>query len=89
LQARNLHPKHYEILQGWAGRLQRWRVHQLAAVLLEAFGPLNVVGAQLVYLSQPVLGSIVAQEKLDTLAELLEEPMTTKKFIRTLREEAQ
>ncbi|MEJ2759036.1 MAG: hypothetical protein P8046_11195 [Anaerolineales bacterium] len=89
MQARNLHPKHYEILQGWAGRLQRWRVHQLAAVLLEAFGPLNVVGAQLVYLSQPVLGSIVAQEKLYTLAEWLEEPIKTKKFYRTLGEDGQ
>jgi len=89
LQAKNLQPEQYEILQGWASRLQRWRVHQLAAVLLEAFGPLNVVGAQLVYLSRPVLGSIVNQEKMDTLAELLEEPTTTKLFIRTLREEAQ
>lgn len=76
-------------MQGWANRLQQWHMHQLAAALLEASGPLRLVGAQLVYLGQPVLGGFVASEQLDTLAEMLEEPNQTDTFIRYLREEAQ
>lgn len=74
-------------MQSWASRLQHWRVHQLAAALLEASGPLRLVGAQLVYLGQPVLGGFVADEQLNLLAEMLEEPSRTNAFIRCLREE--
>lgn len=89
MQAKNLHPEQDKILQSWADRLQRWRVHQLTATLLEAFGPLNLVGAQLVHIGQPVLSSVLAREKLLTLADMLEEPTNTQTFIRYLREEAQ
>ena len=74
-------------MQNWASRLQQWRVHQLAAALLEASGPLKLVGAQLVYLGQPLLGGLVANEQLDALAHMLEEPAQTNNFIRYLREE--
>jgi hypothetical protein len=89
LQATKLQPEQQTILQGWANRLQQWRVHQLAAALLEASGPLKLVGAQLVYLGQPILGGFVANEQLNMLAEMLEEPTQTKMFIRYLREEVQ
>jgi len=89
LQATKLQPDQQTIMQGWANRLQQWHMHQLAAALLEASGPLRLVGAQLVYLGQPVLGGFVASEQLDTLAEMLEEPNQTDTFIRYLREEAQ
>lgn len=89
MQAKNLQPEQHEILQSWAGRLQQWRVHQLAAALLEASGPLNTVGAQLVYITQPIFSSILAREKILTLAGMLEEPSNTQAFIRYLREEAQ
>ena len=89
MQATKLQPDHQTIMRSWADRLQRWQVHQLAAALLEAGGPLNLVGAQLVYLGQPVLGGFFADDQLVTLAEMLEEPAQTKNFIRYLREEAQ
>jgi len=89
LQATKLQPDQQTIMQGWANRLQQWHMHQLAAALLEASGPLRLVGAQLVYLGQPVLGGFVASEQLDTLAAMLEEPNQTDTFIRYLREEAQ
>ena len=89
MQATILQPDQHTIMQSWASRLQQWRVHQLAAALLEASGPLKLVGAQLVYLGQPILGGFVANEQLETLAEMLEEPAQTKLFIRYLREEAQ
>jgi hypothetical protein len=89
LQATKLQPDQQKILQNWASRLQQWRMHQFAAALLEASGPLRLVGAQLVYLGQPVLGGFVARDQLTMLAEMLEEPSQTKTFIRYLREEVQ
>ena len=75
------------ILQAWAQRLRQYGFHQFAASFLEASGPLNLVGAQMVYLGQPVLSSIFAGSQLKALAEMLEEPEQTKVFIRCLREE--
>ncbi len=89
MQATKLQPDQQTMMQSWASRLQQWRVHQLVAALLEASGPFKLVGAQLVYLGQPVLSGLVADEQLETLAEMLEEPDQTKDFIRYLREEAQ
>ncbi len=86
--AENLQPQEQETMQGWADRLRAWGLHQFAAALLEAGGPLNVVGAQLVYLGQPVFRGLVGGGKLNTLAHLLEEPDKTQTFIQFLREEA-
>ncbi|MEN8241746.1 MAG: hypothetical protein ABFS17_07485 [Chloroflexota bacterium] len=63
-------------------------LHQFAAAFLEASGPLNLVGAQLVFLGQPVLSSMLAGSKLTTLAHMLEEPEQTELFIRCLREDS-
>jgi hypothetical protein len=51
--------------------------------LLEAGGPLTVLGAQAVYLGQPFLGG----KKLDSLAHMLEEDEETQAFARYLRGE--
>lgn len=88
MQARKLQPTSQETLQHWAGLLRGWGVHQVAAALLEASGPLKVVGAQLVYLSQPVLGGFLDDGSLTTLAEMLEKPDQTKTFIAFLRKDA-
>jgi hypothetical protein len=88
LQAEKLQPEPHKNLQRWADLLQGWGVHQVAAALLEAAGPLNLVGAQLVYLSQPVLNSLVDDDSLSSLAGMLEEPDQTKTFIQILREDA-
>ncbi len=70
----------------WARNLQRWGVTQGVATLLEAFGPLTVIGAQLIYVSQPLLGRSLPGEQLDGLARLLEDSDTTHAFIDYLRE---
>ena len=54
----------------WARVLHRWGLENAAASVLEALGPLAVVGAQLVYLTQPIasVGSwsfILARPTLD------------------------
>ncbi len=71
----------------WANELRRLGVQEVAAVVLEALGPLTVLGAQLVYLSQPVLGSFTPVDQLDELASLLEDPKEKLAFVQYLREE--
>jgi hypothetical protein len=57
-----------------------------AATLLEALEPLNLFGAQMVYLPQPVLTTFVPAAPLDALADLLEDPQTAQSFITVLRQ---
>jgi hypothetical protein len=67
----------------WAESLRRLKLDGVAAWLLEAGGPLTVLGAQAVYLSQPFMGG----NKLDALAHMLEEDEETQAFARYLRGE--
>jgi hypothetical protein len=74
------------IWRAWAGFLQRWGVVDLTASLLEAAGPLSVLGAQFVYLLQPLLGPVSPAGHLDALARLLEDGQQTRDFVKYLRE---
>lgn len=76
------------IWQIWAGILHRWGVQDLVAVLLEAIGPLNLIGAQAVYIGQPFLNSIVPEGHLEALADVLEDPEKTQAFTSFLRQES-
>ncbi len=67
----------------WAESLRRLKLDGLAAWCLDAAGPLTVLGAQAVYLTQPFLSG----KKLDTLALMLEEDEETQAFARYLRGE--
>jgi hypothetical protein len=67
----------------WAESLRRLKLDVLAAWLLEAGGPLTVLGAQAVYLGQPFLGG----KTLDSLAHMLEEDEESQAFARYLRGE--
>lgn len=51
----------------WAESLRRYKLDALAASLLEAGGPLNLLGAQALYFGVPCLG-----EGADALARTLE-----------------
>jgi hypothetical protein len=74
------------VWQIWADRLKDWGMSEFAASVLEATGPINLVGAQLVYISQPVLDGIFPARHLNALASLLEEPEQTEAFVKSLRE---
>ena len=74
------------IWQGWADKLQRWGLSDAAASLLEASGPLSVLGAQIIYLSQPLLGAMMPPAHWKALANLLEEPAQSQSFATYLRE---
>ena len=67
----------------WAESLRRLKLDGFAAWLLEAGGPLTILGAQAVYISQPFIGG----KKLNSLAHMLEEDEETQAFARYLRGE--
>jgi hypothetical protein len=71
--------------QNWIKTLYTLRLHHLAATLLEALGPINLLGAQLVYLSQPVLSPFIPNEQSRDLARILEDPSETAMFIKALK----
>ena len=75
-----------KIWQQWAARLQNLGLDGMVATLLEATGPLNFVGAQLVYVGQPVLRGLVPTHALHALANLLEDRQNTQDFVSYLRE---
>ena len=67
----------------WAEALHRLKLDGMVAWLLEAGGPLTVLGAQAVYMSQPFVGG----KQLNALAQMLEEEAETQAFARYLRGE--
>jgi len=77
-----------QIWQSWARTIHRWGIENLVAAFLEAAGPLTTIGAQIIYLSQPYLKSIIQPEQLLALSSMLDEPQQTRKFIHYLREES-
>jgi len=70
----------------WIKTLRQWGMQSLVASVLEAAGPLTMLGAQMIYLSQPVLNGIMPGRQVDALATLLEDPVETRQFIVFLRE---
>lgn len=73
----------------WANALHRWGMEHLVASFLEAVGPLGVLGAQAVYLGQPILNSVLPANHLQALADLLEDTNQRQAFITILRETSQ
>ena len=78
---------HRHIWQVWAKTLHRWGVSELVATFLDATGPLNVLGAQVVYLGQPFLNQVLPEGHLDVLAGVLEDPQATQAFTSFLRQQ--
>jgi hypothetical protein len=76
----------HHIWQNWANALYRWGLEDIAATLLEASGPLSLLGAQALYMGQPLLRSIFPDDQLNALANLLEDNHQTQAFATFLRE---
>ena len=68
------------IWRNWAARLHSWGLNNWVASFLEAAGPLATIGAQAIYISQPILGTFVPGRHLQALADMLEEPEQTRRF---------
>jgi hypothetical protein len=72
---------------GWAELLHRHGLENLVAWVLEAAGPLTVLGAQALYLGGPLLRPALTDVQRDALAGLLEDRDETLAFTAFLREE--
>jgi hypothetical protein len=70
----------------WTKTLRRWGMQGFVASLLEAAGPLSTLGAQFVYLGQPLLSSFLPRGHIDALATMLDNPAETLQFVVFLRE---
>jgi hypothetical protein len=68
----------------WAQTLRRFKLDGLALWLLEAGSPLVLLGAQLLYIGQPLLGG----KNIQPLARMLEDEQETQAFLHYLREES-
>lgn len=73
----------------WAQWLKARQSNTLVASLLEALAPVTVIGAQMVYLSQPLFRFAIPEAHLKAIAETLEDSQQTQAFINYLREEKQ
>lgn len=69
----------------WAKSLYKWQLQQLAAAALEALGPVNLLIAQLIYISQPVLSFFLPPEDTRAFALTLENPADTALLINIIR----
>lgn len=67
----------------WAETLRRFKLDGLTSWLLEAGAPLTVLGAQVLYISQPFLGG----RAWNSFAHMLEADEETQAFARYLRGE--
>ena len=75
-----------DIWQVWASSLQQWGITEWVASLLEAAGPLTILGAQIFYLGQPLFSRTLSETHLEAMARLLEDSTQTREFINFLRE---
>lgn len=78
----------HHIWRVWIQHLHRWGLQDWVASVLETAGSLTIVGAQLIYIFQPVMAPVVPKTHLDTLAEMLEDKSQVTDFITCLREGA-
>lgn len=77
----------HHIWRVWANALHRWGLQNLVASFLEAAGPLTFIGAQVVYVGQPILNGIVPDSHLDAITRVLEDDRQREEFITYLLEE--
>ena len=69
----------------WIQTLYKLRLQNFFATILEALGPISILGAQLVYLSQPILSPFISPEQSRDFAKILEDPTETAVFVKALR----
>lgn len=74
-------------VQQVADRIRRLGLGMPALVVLEAGRPLAFIGAQLVWLAQPLLALMMPRQKVAGAAELLEDPEAVSALIELLGRE--
>ena len=76
----------HHIWRVWANALHRWGLQNLVASFLEAAGPLTLIGAQAVYVGQPILRGILPEGHLSALTGMLEDDSQREEFVMYLQE---
>jgi hypothetical protein len=71
----------------WAAFLRRHGIERAAAWVLDAAGPLTLLGAQAIYLGGPLLRPAFSNQQIGRLAALLEDQQEVKKFTAFLIQE--
>ena len=74
-----------QIWRIWAFKLHQWGLEDLVASFLEAAGPLALIGAQLVYVGQPLLRGLDGADHFQALAKVLEDQKERLSFVQYLR----
>ena len=77
------------IWERWARVLHRWGLKEELAAILEAAGPLVLLGAPLVYIGQPLFRNFVSVENVDAFVRILENPEDRRVFLTLLKGEAE
>ena len=67
----------------WVETLRRFKLDGFASWFLEAGSPLAIIGAQVLYISQPFVGG----KTINAVAHMLEEESEVQAFARFLRKE--
>jgi hypothetical protein len=80
-------PEARDFWSTWAEFLRRRGLDSLVAWILEAAGPLTVLGAQILYLGGPLLRPALSNGQVDAFAGLLEDHREALAFAAFLREE--
>lgn len=73
----------HEKWHNWAETLRRYKLDGLASWFLEAGSPLNVLGAQALYVTQPFIGG----KNFESIAQMLEDEEEIQAFTQFLRDE--
>jgi len=64
----------------WVDVLHRWGLGNVVTSILESTGPLHILGAQVVYMGEPLFTHLVPGEHLEALASVLEDPEKMQAF---------
>ena len=75
------------IWQNWSIHLQHKRLRNFVVWLLEASEPAHLLGAQLIYVGQPLLSVFVPNRHIQALVNMLEKPAEAKAFAVYLQED--
>lgn len=78
----------HTIRQRWIDSLSNRGLSQTASILLEAFKPLSLLSAQLVFTGKPMLKLFMTEPSIDTAGALLEDQSEYQNFIEDLRAKA-
>jgi hypothetical protein len=77
--------ENYHYWQESADLMDRWGVKAFVVSLLDSLGPLTIVGAQIAYIGQPMLSSLINPEKYRVMVGLLEDSEQMKTYIAYLQ----